>query len=73
MLRYCGDGRWLPGVPARDLADVEASACGGAEMLVASGLYQVASETDGEIRRRDQRGNGREDAAGRQLGVPREE
>lgn len=39
MLRYVGNGNWLPGVPARDLTDEEAACCGGAGALLATGLY----------------------------------
>ena len=37
-LKYVGDG-FLPGVPARDLTDEEATQYGGEKALVASGLY----------------------------------
>lgn len=40
MLKYIGNGNWLPGVPARDLADEEAAWLGGVETLVATGLYE---------------------------------
>jgi len=40
-LRYVGDGRWIRGVPARDLEPDEAAAF-DADALVASGLYRTA-------------------------------
>jgi hypothetical protein len=40
-LRYVGDGRWIRGVPARDLEPDEA-ALFDADALVASGLYRTA-------------------------------
>ena len=39
MLKYIGNGNFLAGVPARDLTDEEAQACGGKAALLASGLY----------------------------------
>lgn len=42
MLRYIGDGAFLPGVPARDLTAEEVEASGGADALIASGLYAKA-------------------------------
>ena len=45
-LRYVGAGSFLPGVPARDLSAAEADAYGGADALVASGLYaRIPTET----------------------------
>lgn len=44
-LRYIGGGRWLHGVPARDLAAEEVEDCGGEQELVASGLYERPSGT----------------------------
>lgn len=38
MLKYVGDGSWLPGVPARDLTDEEVKEF-GEEQLLATGLY----------------------------------
>lgn len=40
MLKYVGDGAFLPGVPARDLHAEEVEQYGGEEALVASGLYK---------------------------------
>lgn len=42
-LKYIGGG-FLPGVPARDLTAEEVADYGGAQMLIASGLY-AAEET----------------------------
>jgi hypothetical protein len=39
-LKYIGGGAWLPLVPARDLTEEEAKAC-GVDYLLKSGLYQV--------------------------------
>lgn len=39
MLRYVGDGSWLPGVPARDLSDEEVKEYGGKDFLVRTRLY----------------------------------
>lgn len=36
MYKYIGDGKWLPGIPARDLTDVEAEQHGVKE----SALYK---------------------------------
>ena len=38
MLKYVGNGSWLPGVPARDLSDAEVKRFGRA-FLLESGLY----------------------------------
>lgn len=43
-LVYVGDG-FLPGVPARNLTDDEVTAYGGAEVLLASGLYEEEQES----------------------------
>lgn len=43
-LVYVGDG-FLPGVPARNLTDDEVTAYGGAEALIASGLYEEEQES----------------------------
>lgn len=40
MLKYVGDGMWLPDVPARDLNDAEVARYGGERYLVATGLYK---------------------------------
>lgn len=34
MLKYIGEGRALPDVPARDLTDEEVERCGGADFLL---------------------------------------
>lgn len=51
MLRYVGDGAFLPGVPARDLTDDEAARYsaryGDEKWLVESGLYIHQGETNG--------------------------
>lgn len=40
-LEYIGDGAYLVGVPARDIAEAEVAALGlDAEELLRSGLYQ---------------------------------
>lgn len=39
MLKYIGNGLFIPGVPARDLTDEEAVGHGETR-LIASGLYQ---------------------------------
>lgn len=40
MLKYIGDGSWLPGVPARDLTEDEIKQFGAStEALIKSGLY----------------------------------
>ncbi len=38
MLKYIGDGAWLPGIPARDLSDREVQQY-GEELLLRSKLY----------------------------------
>ncbi len=40
MLKYIGDGAWLPGIPARDLSDQEVIELGGEEPLLQSRIYQ---------------------------------
>ena len=45
-LTYVGGG-FLPGVPARDLSEDEAAEYGGAEALLACGLY-AADEPQGD-------------------------
>lgn len=48
-LRYVGDGRWLPGVPARDLdeRDLErVTQKRTVEELIASGLYVEAKSEE---------------------------
>lgn len=42
-LIYIGRGAAIPGIPARDLTDEEVEYFGGAESLVATGLYQAGS------------------------------
>ncbi len=44
MLKYVGRGNYLPGVPARDLTDEEAEACGGRVWLLETGLYVEPAE-----------------------------
>lgn len=48
MLRYIGNGAWLPGVPRRDLTEAEAAALGGAGTLCATGLYEEIVEPERE-------------------------
>ncbi len=38
-LYYVGQGDFIYGVPARNLTAEEVEACGGAERLIATGLY----------------------------------
>lgn len=38
-LKYVGNGKFLPGVPARDLSDNEVEEFGGEKRLLESGLY----------------------------------
>jgi thiamine monophosphate synthase len=38
-LIYIGNGAFLPGVPARDLSADEVKQYGGADYLVATGIY----------------------------------
>ena len=43
-LRYVGDGRWLRGIPARDLSAVEIQQRGlDSAALIGSGLYTEAA------------------------------
>ena len=44
-LQYVGDGSFLPGVPARDLNELEVIQYGGRKRLLASRLY-VESKPD---------------------------
>lgn len=53
-LKYIGGG-FLPGVPARDLTAEEAESYGGAQMLIASGLY-AAEETKAPADKKPGRG-----------------
>jgi hypothetical protein len=39
MLKYVGNGDFIPGIPARDLSDDEVNRFGGKRKLVATGLY----------------------------------
>lgn len=43
MLRYVGNG-FLAGIPARDLTDAEVEQYGGADELLATGLYARAGK-----------------------------
>ena len=45
-LHYVGDGRFLIGVPARDLMAAEVERLGGSQALLASGLYRTAEGDD---------------------------
>lgn len=47
-LTYIGQGASLPGLPARDLRPDELEALGGAEALLATGLYAVAADVEPE-------------------------
>ena len=43
-LTYIGAGRWLPGIPSRDLDDADVAALGIVEAdLIAGGLYTAAA------------------------------
>jgi hypothetical protein len=44
-LKFVGAG-FLPGVPARDLGEDEVEQYGGAAALIASGLYEEATEQE---------------------------
>lgn len=44
-LRYVGEDRWIPGIPARDLTAEEVDELGGEKELVKSGLYEKAGQT----------------------------
>jgi len=46
MLIYIGAGKFLPGVPARDLTEAEVSLFGGKEALLKSGLYRLPRKSD---------------------------
>lgn len=50
-LRYVGDGRWIRGVPARDLTPDEVARF-NADALLASGLYRTA---EGDVAASDHR------------------
>lgn len=43
MLKYKGNGKFIPGVPARDLVDEEVKRFGKSRLL-ASGLYQETKQ-----------------------------
>lgn len=45
-LTYIGRGASLPGLPARDLRADEVEALGGAETLLATGLYAAGAEPE---------------------------
>lgn len=45
-LTYIGQGASLPGLPARDLRPDELEALGGAEALLATGLYASDAEPE---------------------------
>lgn len=53
-LKYVGGG-FIPGVPARDLTAEEAESYGGAQSLIASGLY-AAEETKAPADKKPGRG-----------------
>ena len=44
MLKYVGDGSWLPGIPARDLTGEEVEKYGGAKFLMGTRLYAASKE-----------------------------
>lgn len=44
MLKYVGDGSFVPGLPARDLTDAETEKAGGEKTVLATGLYKKGSE-----------------------------
>lgn len=48
-LVYIGRGAAIPGIPARDLTAEEVEYFGGAESLVATGLYQAESGGEGPL------------------------
>lgn len=57
-LIYIGKGSFIDSVPARDLTVEEVERCGGAETLIASGLYAlpsaIAQSSDAEAQRNTQ-------------------
>ena len=40
-MKYVGNGKWLRGVPKRDLSPEEVERCGGVEALEETGLYEA--------------------------------
>ena len=44
-MKYNGGGAFLPLIPARDLSEEEAKAC-GVDYLLKSGLYQLAEPAE---------------------------
>lgn len=44
MLKYIGNGDFIPGIPARDLSDAEVKEFGGEHLLLHSGLYAKVDE-----------------------------
>ena len=40
-MKYVGKGRWLRGVPARDLSAEDVEKCGGVAALEQTGLYKT--------------------------------
>jgi hypothetical protein len=54
MLKYVGNGSFLPGVPARDLSDEEASKF-GEEGLIKSGLYKREIQIHKEFKRQKEK------------------
>jgi hypothetical protein len=39
MLQYLGNGKWTPGIPARDIEDEEIAEYGGKDLILAAGLH----------------------------------
>jgi hypothetical protein len=48
MMKYIGGGRWMPGIPARDLTEEEAKEYGGIKALEKTGLYTRVSKKEVE-------------------------
>lgn len=46
MLKYIGNGAFIPGVPARDLTADEVKQYGGEKVLLASGIYEKIKKED---------------------------
>lgn len=49
FMKYIGGGAFLPLVPARDLTEEEANAC-GVDYLLKSGLYQLVEKPAEKVR-----------------------
>lgn len=43
-MKYVGKGKWLRGVPKRDLNSEEVERCGGVEALEETGLYETVKK-----------------------------